>query len=359
MTIRHSDLRFSQKDFFYIFSGFNFIEYSSILELKIFNPMKKLLLLAVLVTGSLLTSIAQEKPVVPPDTLKIAADTLQIVADTLQVVTDTLQVAADTLAPVADTLTALPAAVVVADQPAEATTAAKKKTADGSEKILMNMVKVNLSALFIKTYSLQYERVLSRTVSMALSGAYMPETNLPYTDQIIKWSGATEPEEIELIESVRVTNMTITPEIRFYTGKKRYGSGFYFSLFYRYGQHSFNNALVDFENDLGETGTLDCYGDATSHTGGFMLGAQWSLGKHVCLDWWILGPHFGISSGNFTGLSSIPLSAEDQQEVEDRLNDIDIPMFEQTVNVSSTGAEMIFDGPWGGIRAGLSLGIKF
>ena len=221
------------------------------------------------------------------------------------------------------------------------------------------MIKVNLSALFLKTYSMQYERVLSRTVSMALSGAYMPETYLPYTDQIIKWSGATEPEEIELIENVRITNMTITPEIRFYTGKKRYGSGFYISLFYRYGQHSFSNALVDFENDLGETGTLDCYGDATSHTGGFMLGAQWSLGRHVCLDWWILGPHFGISSGNFTGLSSIPLSPEDQQEVEDRLNDIDIPMFEQTVNVNSSGAEMIFDGPWGGIRAGLSIGIKF
>ena len=210
-----------------------------------------------------------------------------IAADSIPVVTDSLQVVADTLTPVADTLNVVPAAVVVAEQPAEDAKAKQKQA--GSEKIPKNMIKVNLSALFLKTYSMQYERVLSRTVSMALSGAYMPETYLPYTDQIIKWSGATEPEEIELIENVRITNLAITPEIRFYTGKKRYGSGFYISLFYRYGQHSFTNALVDFENDLGETGTLDCYGDATSHTGGFMLGAQWSLGKHVCLDWWILG----------------------------------------------------------------------
>ena len=37
----------------------------------------------VLVTGSFLAAIAQEKPVVPPDSLKIPADTLQIVPDTL------------------------------------------------------------------------------------------------------------------------------------------------------------------------------------------------------------------------------------------------------------------------------------
>ncbi len=321
--------------------------------------MKKLIVITVLVTGSLLTAMAQEKPIVPPDTLNLPADTLKIVADTMQVVTDTLQVAADTLAPAADTLKAVPAAVVVAEQPAEVTTTDKKKSAAGSEKIPKNMVKVNLSALFLKTYSMQYERVLSRTVSMALSGAYMPETNLPYTDQIIKWSGATEPEEIELIENVLITNLTITPEIRFYTGKKRYGSGFYTSLFYRYGQHSFTNALIDYEGEDGEEGTLDCFGDATSHSGGIMIGAQWSLGKHVCLDWWIVGAHFGISSGNFEALSSLPLSEADQQEVEDRLNDIEIPMFEQEVTVTSSGAKMVFDGPWGGLRGGLSLGITF
>ena len=66
--------------------------------------------------------------------------------------------------------------------------------------------------------------------------------------------GATEPEEIELIENVLITNLTVTPEIRFYTGKKRYGSGFYISLFYRYGQHSFTNALIDYEGEDGRDG---------------------------------------------------------------------------------------------------------
>jgi hypothetical protein len=90
-----------------------------------------------------------------------------------------------------------------------------------------------------------------------------------------------------------------------------------------------------------------------------MIGAQWALGKHICLDWWILGPHFGISSGDVLGLPSAPLSVEDQQEIEDELNGIDFPMFKQTVDVTADKASMIFDGPWAGIRAGLSIGVKF
>ena len=104
---------------------------------------------------------------------------------------------------------------------------------------------------------------------------------------------------------------------------------------------------------------MNTSGDVSSHTGGFMLGAQWALGKHICLDWWILGPHFGVSSGECISLSSAPLSEGDQQDIEDELNDIDIPMFEQTVNVTADKVTMIFDGPWGGIRAGLSIGVRF
>ena len=72
-----------------------------------------------------------------------------------------------------------------------------------------------------------------------------------------------------------------------------------------------------------------------------------------------IGPHFGISSGNFEAFLHCLFQRQDQQEVEDRLNDIEIPMFEQQVNVTSSGAKMVFDGPWGGMRGGLSLGVKF
>jgi hypothetical protein len=79
----------------------------------------------------------------------------------------------------------------------------------------------------------------------------------------------------------------------------------------------------------------------------------------MCLDWWILGPHFGVSSGNVIGLSSIPLTEEEQQSIEDEVNDIDIPMLKQTIDVSADKVTLDFSGPWAGIRAGLSFGIKF
>jgi len=228
-----------------------------------------------------------------------------------------------------------------------------------SVKIAKNFIKFNITSALIKNYSLQYERVISRSVSAAISFRMMPETGIPYADNMIKWFEITDPDEQDLILNTIVGNYAITPEIRFYTGKKRYGNGFYFSLYYRYGNYTFNNVLLPYETDLGDEVTLNTSGNITSHTGGFMLGAQWSLGKHMCLDWWILGPHFGVSSGDILSLSSGPLSAIDQEDIEDELNSIDIPMFEQTVNATSDKVTMDFDGPWGGIRAGLSFGIKF
>ena len=94
----------------------------------------------------------------------------------------------------------------------------------------------------IKNYSLQYERILTRTVSAALSLRIMPETGIPYADDIIRWYDINDADAQTVINNTLIANYAITPEIRFYTGKKRYGNGFYFALFYRYGHYTFNNA---------------------------------------------------------------------------------------------------------------------
>lgn len=249
-------------------------------------------------------------------------------------------------------------AVSAQDVPIVATADSTKITAD-TINIFKNYIKFNITSLLIKNYSLQYERILSRNVSVAMSFRVMPESGVPYTDNIFRWFDITDPEDQEMIENLIMSNYAITPEIRFYTGKKRYGTGFYISLFYQYGNYSVKNVLRNYEPDIGGEATMTTSGDVSSHTAGFMLGAQWALGKHMCLDWWIFGPHFGVSSGDVLGLPSTPLSEGDQQRVEDELNDIDIPMFKQTVNVTADKVTMIFDGPWGGIRAGLSIGVKF
>ena len=300
--------------------------------------MKKLLILSLFITCTLSAINAQDVPAVAP-TDTVSAQEVPAIAPA-----DTLSAQEAPAIAQADTVSAQEAPVVA---PAN------------TLKISKNFIKFNITSALIKNYSLQYERILSRTVSIAVSFRMMPESGIPYTDNIFRWFDITDPETQEIIENTNLGNYAITPEVRFYTGKKKYGNGFYFSLFYRYGHYTVNNALLPYDTDGGDQVILDTSGDASSHTGGFMLGAQWALGKHICLDWWILGPHFGVSSGDMISWSSDPLSEVDQQDIADALNDIELPMFEQTVNVTADKVSMIFDGPWAGIRAGLSLGVKF
>lgn len=228
-----------------------------------------------------------------------------------------------------------------------------------SAAISKNLIKFNITSALIRNYSLQYERILTKRISAGVSVRVMPVSGIPYADNLIRWYDLTDPDAQDIIETVNIGNYAITPELRFYTGKKGYGRGFYFALYYRYGNYTFDNAIFPYDTEAGNEIKFNTTGNVSSHTGGFVVGAQWALGKHMCLDWWILGPHLGISSGDFSALPSAPLSREDQQNIRDDINDIDIPILEQTVNVTADKVSMVFDGPWAGIRAGLSIGVRF
>jgi len=229
-------------------------------------------------------------------------------------------------------------------------------------KTSMNFVKVNLTSVLMKNYSLQYERFLTNKFSAALSFRVMPETGLPYKNQIIKLADISEPADKKTIEDLLVSNYAITPEVRYYFGKKKYGNGLYLSLFYRYGSFNVNNIITEFETEEGFAG-VDISADVKSHTGGIMMGSQWALGKYMCLDWWIIGPHFGISSIDVNALSSETMDQQDQQDVKDEideiLSDADIPMLRWTTSTTSDKVNVKLDGPWAGLRFGLSFGIKF
>ena len=98
-------------------------------------------------------------------------------------------------------------------------------------------------------------------------------------------------------------------------------------------------------------------GNVTTITGGLMLGAQFKLSNKIYLDWWIMGPNYGSSSGKLTG--SKVMDAMEQQDLRDELADLDIPLTKFTYEVNGTGATMNFKGPWAGIRAGICIGIRF
>lgn len=223
----------------------------------------------------------------------------------------------------------------------------------------MNMVKINLTSLALKTYSIQYERVLNKTFSIAISARTMPTTSIPFKNRIIDAIGEGDEDITDLVNDFQLSNIAFTPEIRIYTGRKGYGRGFYLAPFYRYAKYETSTLNISYESISDPEASISLEGDLTAHTFGLMMGAQWSLGRHLCLDWWIFGPHYGTSEGDFLGKSSVPLTPAEQEEIRQQLEDLEIPLVESTIKVDANSAALKLKGPWAGIRAGISFGFKF
>lgn len=229
---------------------------------------------------------------------------------------------------------------------------------DTAIRLRLNSIKTNLTSIPLKNFSLQYERILGKRLSVAISGRLMPESTLPFKRLILS---AIDENEVtkDLLEKIHVTNWAITPELRFYPGKKGYGQGWYIALFYRYAQYTSDDLTVRYADYGGTDGTVLLSGKLVSNTGGLLLGLQKTLGKVLCLDLWVLGPHMGAGRGNFTGIPDRPLTESEQEELRGALEDIQISHVRSSATVDSRFANLKLNGLWGGVRAGISLGLRF
>ena len=221
-----------------------------------------------------------------------------------------------------------------------------------------DIIKINVLALPLKNISVQYERILSRKISAALGIRSMPQTSLPFKNILINEVGNNDPDTKDVINNSRISNLAITPELRFYLGKG-YGRGFYIAPYYRYVRFSTNSITINYSEPNGPKQSLSLSGDMSANTGGVMFGAQWLLGKHVTLDWWILGAQYGTGTGNFNGLSSKSFTPGEQADIKQTLDDVDIPLVTKTVSVSANNVHVNVGGPFGGLRSGLLIGIRF
>ncbi|MDD2426388.1 MAG: DUF3575 domain-containing protein [Bacteroidales bacterium] len=222
-----------------------------------------------------------------------------------------------------------------------------------------NFIKTNLTSMLLKNFSLQYERALTKTISASVSYRFMPTTNVIFKDQISDYIDSEDENIQDIIDNANISNYAITPELRFYMGKKGYGRGFYIGTYYRYANFDFDNIHAEFETDEQATVNIVAAGNIKSHSAGILLGAQWALSRHLCLDWWIQGMHFGKASGIAEALPSPALTTEEQDAIRDELANLEIPETDITYEVSSNRVGMTLKGPWAGIRAGISLGIRF
>lgn len=214
-----------------------------------------------------------------------------------------------------------------------------------------NVLKLNLFSLALKSGSLQYERIISKRTSLSIGARYMPTSKVPYIKNAL--------EEV-IVNDAKLSNYSVTPEIRFYVGKKGYGQGFYIGPYYRYASFEVKDVTYDFESE-GSIKTAHGYASVSSHSGGILLGAQWFLGKKkkFVIDWTILGAHYGVAKGSGGGVYNGIMTPEEQQDLKKKIEEEDIPFIRKTATVTANGVDVKVDGPWAGLRSAFSIGIRF
>lgn len=225
--------------------------------------------------------------------------------------------------------------------------------------IKRNFLKINLTGIALKNYSVQFERIVSRKISFALSLRTMPSSSIPFKKLVLKKADEDDPETRQAIENFQLSNFAFTPELKLYLSKRGYGRGFYMSFFYRYAKFKVNNLLYEVEDSPGVTRELDFSGTLSANTGGVLFGVQWPLGKSCFLDLMILGPHFGSGKGLISAFTSPPMTANEQNDLKMDLEDLEIPFTTKTVTVNANGGSLKLNGPWAGIRSGISFGVRF
>lgn len=222
-----------------------------------------------------------------------------------------------------------------------------------------NIIKINLTSLAFKNASIQFERVMSRNTSLALGVSFLPKTGLPFASTLSEKFGDNADAQ-RAIETTKLSNFTITPEFRFYVGKKGAPNGFYIAPFARY-QHMNFEQVYSYTAGNGKMHYPVIGGKINNFGGGLLFGAQWKLSKNLNFDWWIAGPLYGSSSGNLVGLDDMSdLSAADRADLENDIESVDLPLTKLDATIGQNRIDVKLSGPYVGIRAfGFALGLRF
>ena len=164
------------------------------------------------------------------------------------------------------------------------------------------------------------------------------------------------------LNNLRVNTFSFIPEFRIYTGSG-YGKGFYVAPYFKYETFGLSDLYVTFPGNDNKDRRVDMDGKLTTYAGGVMIGYQWFLGKNqnFVIDWFIVGAHYGASSGNIHGYVAEGMTAQEQSVLKDNLEDklSDIPLIKYTVAVDSKNANVDVKGPWAFFRMGVSVGYRF
>ena len=223
-----------------------------------------------------------------------------------------------------------------------------------------NVVKLNLFPVGFKVISMQYERQLHKNFSAALGVGALMERKLP--GFLVDLLSSSESFGLQEINQIKFRSFFVTPEIRFYRGKKTLHQaphGFYLGLYGRWSKFSIDQPFT-FESTQNGVKTKESvlirfsYGGTA---GGLCMGAQWVIGR-VSIDWLIIGAHYGPGylKGEATGASIV----NDPDGFKEAVDEVKIRNLKPIANIVGSTASITISGiPYVGLRSGLSIGFAF
>jgi len=226
-----------------------------------------------------------------------------------------------------------------------------------------NVVKLNLSGLFMKSFGVQLEHRLTPRLSFAGGISYRPNSGL-LLYKLMADSAASfglSPETAESYRSARFGRITVTPELRYYF-KKRAPKGLYLSPFLRYRRDTWKYTYVYQESSVNPSankeGTLTLRENSLGI--GLLFGFHVVSKKKFAIDFWFLGPWAGfnrfsvrspLNTGNLNEFDKAIISSK----AESLLNADNYP-----VKWSGKGIESSGTLPSYGLRmVGINIGYNF
>ena len=187
------------------------------------------------------------------------------------------------------------------------------------------IVKTDPLSVVVGKLNLQVERLLAHGVSAQLGLYFTPQGDdgtqsgaFHYRSYALSNSIVFSPEQPKYV--------AFSPQIRWYLNGGL-GHGFYIQGYYRFQHSDFTHQHIfaphKVVDDKMQHISVDYDGQATTHSYGLSIGAQWLFGrrKNIVLDWHILGVGRGFTRGSLTGTYTPAVSHE---EVEKALRQ-DIP----------------------------------
>lgn len=87
---------------------------------------------------------------------------------------------------------------------------------ENKSKELNNIVKINLGSIAVKNIALQYERAVGKKISVAMGVRFQPYGTIPFKSVI---EDQVDEPDVK-VGDMKLGNIAISPEFRYYFGKK-------------------------------------------------------------------------------------------------------------------------------------------